>query len=164
MITLLRIDNRLIHGQVAMVWTRHLQANRIIVANDEVAKNEVQKAALKMACPPTAKCSVLPVEDAVKVLNDPRAEKLRIFIVVNNPTDARRLVEAVPSIPLVNISNYGRLGTDEGDRIKLTDTVYATESDLEEFARIEKTGIRCQYQVVPDNAPQNVYELIQKSK
>lgn len=61
MITLLRIDNRLIHGQVAMVWTRHLQANRIIVANDEVVKNEVQKAALKMACPPTAKCSVLAV-------------------------------------------------------------------------------------------------------
>lgn len=163
MITLLRIDNRLIHGQVAMVWTRHLQANRIIVANDEVVKNEVQKAALKMACPPTAKCSVLAVEDAIQVLNDPRAEKLRIFIVVNNPTDARRIVEAVPSVPLVNISNYGRLGTDEGERVKLTETVYAAENDLAEFARLEKTGIRCQYQVVPDNTPQNVYELIQKA-
>lgn len=82
---------------------------------------------------------------------------------VNNPTDARRIVEAVPSVPLVNISNYGRLGTDEGERVKLTETVYAAENDLAEFARLEKTGIRCQYQVVPDNTPQNVYELIQKA-
>ena len=74
MIALMRIDNRLIHGQVALLWTKHLQANRIIVANDIIVKNEVQVAALKMACPATAKCSVLSVEDSIKVLNDPRAE------------------------------------------------------------------------------------------
>ena len=77
MIALMRIDNRLIHGQVALLWTKHLQANRIIVANDTIVKNEVQVAALKMACPATAKCSVLSVEDSIKVLNDPRAERLR---------------------------------------------------------------------------------------
>ena len=122
MIALMRINNRLIHGQVALLWTKHLQANRIIVANDTIVKNEVQVAALKMACPATAKCSVLSVEDSIKVLNDPRAERLRTFIVVNNPTDARRIVEAVPSVPLVNISNYGHLGDDLKERIKITDT------------------------------------------
>lgn len=162
MIALMRIDNRLIHGQVALLWTKHLQANRIIVANDTIVKNEVQVAALKMACPATAKCSVLSVADAISVLNDPRAERLRIFIVVNNPTDVRRIVEAVPSVPLVNISNYGHLGDDLKERVKITDTVYATPSDLEDFARIQKTGVKCQYQVVPDNAPQDVYELIKQ--
>ena len=162
MIALMRIDNRLIHGQVALLWTKHLQANRIIVANDIIVKNEVQVAALKMACPATAKCSVLSVEDSIKVLNDPRAERLRIFIVVNNPT--RRIVEAVPSVPLVNISNYGHLGDDLKERIKITDTVYATPSDLDDFARIQKTGVKCQYQVVPDNAPQDVYELIKQAR
>ena len=122
MIALMRIDNRLIHGQVALLWTKHLQSNRIIVANDTIVKNEVKVAALKMACPATAKCSVLSVEDSIKVLNDPRAERLRTFIVVNNPTDARRIVEAVPSVPLVNISNYGHLGDDLKERIKITDT------------------------------------------
>lgn len=113
-----------------------------------------------MACPATAKGSILPVDEAIKVLNDPRAEKLRIFIVVNNPTDARRIVEAVPSVPLVNISNYGHLGNDVNQRIKITETVFVTQEDLEDFARIEKTGIKCQYQVVPDNTPQDVYDLI----
>lgn len=164
MIALMRIDNRLIHGQVALIWTKHLGVNRIIVANDEIVKNEVQVAALKMACPSTAKCSVLSVEDSISVLNDPRAEKLKIFIVVNNPTDARRIVEKVPSVPLVNISNYGHLGKDLQERTKITDTVFVTDSDLEDIARIEATGVRFQYQVVPANPPQDVYELIRQIK
>lgn len=164
MIALMRIDNRLIHGQVALVWTKHLGVNRIIVANDEIVKNEVQKATLKMACPSSAKCSILTVDDAVGVLNDPRAKSLKIFIVVNNPTDARRLAEAVEDIPKVNISNYGHLDADLKDRTKITDTVYITDTDFEEFAAIEKTGKPCEYQVVPDNAAENMYELIKKAK
>lgn len=164
MIALMRIDNRLIHGQVALVWTRHLGVNRIIVANDDVVKNEVQVATLKMACPSTAKCSVLTVDDAISVLNDPRAKSLKIFIVVNNPTDARRIVEKVSDVPKVNISNYGHLGNDLNSRTKITDTVYATDQDLEEFTRIQKAGKPCEYQVVPDNPPQNMYELIKKAQ
>lgn len=164
MIALLRIDNRLIHGQVALVWTKYLGVNRIIVANDDIVKNEVQVAALKMACPSTAKCSVLPVDKAIGVLNDPRAEALKIFIVVNNPTDARRIVEKVPSVPLVNISNYGHLGKDLAERTKITETVYATDNDLEDFAKIEATGVKCQYQVVPANTAQNMYSLIEQAK
>lgn len=43
MISLVRIDDRLIHGQVAVVWTKHLGVNRILVANDQIVNNEVQK-------------------------------------------------------------------------------------------------------------------------
>ena len=136
----------------------------IIVANDDVVKNEVQVATLKMACPSSAKCSVLTVEDAISVLNDPRAQSLKIFIVVNNPTDARRIAEAVKDVPKVNISNYGHLGNDLNSRTKITDTVYITEQDFEEFARIRNTGKPCQYQVVPDNQPLDMYELIKKAK
>lgn len=43
MISLVRIDDRLIHGQVAVVWTKHLGVNRILVANDQIVNNDVQK-------------------------------------------------------------------------------------------------------------------------
>lgn len=117
-----------------------------------------------MACPSSAKCSVLTVEDDISVLNDPRAQSLKIFIVVNNPTDARRIAEAVKDVPKVNISNYGHLGNDLNSRTKITDTVYITEQDFEEFARIRNTGKPCQYQVVPDNQSLDMYELIKKAK
>jgi PTS system mannose-specific IIB component len=164
MISLLRIDNRLIHGQVALVWTKYLGVNRIIVANDIIVKNEVQTATLKMACPSTAKCSILTVGDAINVLNDPRADDLKILIVVNNPTDARKIVEAVSGIPCVNISNYGHLDSDLSKRIKITDTVYVSDSDIEDFEQIYKAGKKCEYQVVPTNPAQNMYELINKAK
>ena len=51
MIVLTRVDYRLIHGQVAMTWTRTVGADCILVANDAVAASDVQKAALRMARP-----------------------------------------------------------------------------------------------------------------
>ena len=59
-----RIDERLIHGQVAAVWTNTLNATRIMVIDDMAAKDEIQKIALKMACPSTVKLSILPAEKA----------------------------------------------------------------------------------------------------
>ena len=45
MIKLLRVDYRLVHGQVAISWSRHIGADCILVANDEVVENEIRKAA-----------------------------------------------------------------------------------------------------------------------
>ena len=87
MISLVRIDDRLIHGQVAVVWTKHLGVNRILVANDQIVNNEVQKMSLRMAAPDTAKCAIMAVKDAGDVLNDPRSDAMKIMVIVNNAAD-----------------------------------------------------------------------------
>ena len=61
-----RIDERLIHGQVAGIWSTSLGTQRIIVANDEAASDPLQKSSLRMAAPSTMRLSVLPVETAAK--------------------------------------------------------------------------------------------------
>jgi PTS system mannose-specific IIB component len=86
MISLVRIDDRLIHGQVAVVWTKHLGVNRILVANDQIVHNDVQK--IRMAAPDTAKCGIMALEDAADVLNDPRSETMKIMVIINNAADA----------------------------------------------------------------------------
>ena len=55
-----RIDGRLVHGQVANLWTPKLQADRIIVVDEEAAKSDIQKSGLRMATPLTTRLSVLP--------------------------------------------------------------------------------------------------------
>ena len=50
-ISALRVDDRLIHGQVAMTWTKQLRVQGIVVANDDAANDDTQKMALKMAVP-----------------------------------------------------------------------------------------------------------------
>lgn len=163
MISMIRIDDRLIHGQVAFVWTKHLGVNRIIVANDEIVKNDVQKMSLKMATPDTAKCSILGVDDAIAVLNDPRAESLKILVITNNPTDVRRIVEKVANIPLVNVANYGRITGDLSTKKKLCDTLYVTKEDIAEFNKIIQSGVRTEYQVVPTNAAKPMTEMLQNT-
>lgn len=160
MISMVRIDDRLIHGQVAFVWTKHLGVNRIIVANDSVAKNDIQKMSLKMAVPDTIKCSILTLDEAINVLNDPRGKSLKILIVVNNPADARKIIEKVDDVPYVNISNYGLLSRDISAKRKVTDTIYATEDDIEEFNKIFKYGKRVEYQVVPTNPIKSLEGLL----
>lgn len=160
MISMLRIDDRLIHGQVAFVWTKHLEVNRIIVANDSVAKNDIQKMSLKMAVPDTIKCSILTLDEAINVLNDPRGKSLKILIVVNNPADARKIIEKVDDVPYVNISNYGLLSRDISAKRKVTDTIYATEDDIEEFNKIFKYGKRVEYQVVPTSPVKSLKGLL----
>ena len=51
MITQIRVDDRLIHGQVAFVWTKELNTPLIMVANDAAAKDEITQMTLKMAVP-----------------------------------------------------------------------------------------------------------------
>lgn len=160
MISMIRIDDRLIHGQVAFVWTKHLGVNRIVVANDSIAKNDIQKMSLKMAAPDTTKCNILSVDEAINVLNDPRAKALKILVVVNNPTDARKIVERVEDTPNVNISNYGRLTRDLSSKKKVTETVYLTDDDLKEFNRIFDMGKKVEYQVVPTDPIKSLKELI----
>ncbi|NRT36206.1 PTS system mannose-specific IIB component [Clostridium beijerinckii] len=160
MISMVRIDDRLIHGQVAFVWTKHLGVNRIIVANDSVAKNDIQKMSLKMAVPDTIKCSILTLDEAINVLNDPRGKSLKILIVVNNPADARKIIEKVDDVPYVNISNYGLLSRDISAKRKVKDTIYATEDDIEEFNKIFKYGKRVEYQVVPTSPVKSLEGLL----
>lgn len=160
MISMIRIDDRLIHGQVAFVWTKHLGVNRIVVANDSVAKNDIQKMSLKMAAPDTAKCNILSVDEAINVLNDPRAKALKILVVVNNPEDARKIVEKVKDVPYVNISNYGRITRDLASKKKVTDTIYVTDEDVAEFNKIFSCGKRVEYQVVPTDPIKSLEELL----
>ena len=88
MIVCLRVDERLIHGQVAMTWTKELKLNGLVVASDEAASNELQKMTLKMAVPEGIKCIIKSVEDVTTILDDPRSESMRLMVLVPMVKDA----------------------------------------------------------------------------
>ena len=73
MIVQIRVDDRLIHGQVALLWGKELNTKGIVVANDHAAHDKTQAATLKMACPQGQKLLIRTVEDSIKVANDPAA-------------------------------------------------------------------------------------------
>ncbi|MEQ9889140.1 PTS system mannose/fructose/N-acetylgalactosamine-transporter subunit IIB [Pectobacterium zantedeschiae] len=160
MISLIRIDDRLIHGQVAVVWTKHLGVNRILVANDQIVNNDVQKMSLRMAAPDTAKCAIMTVADAADVLNDARSDSMKILIIINNAADARRLIEQVPAIKTLNVANYGRITDNLAAKARISDTVYVTPEDVADFHAIAERGVAVEYQVLPSHPIKNLIEML----
>ena len=72
MITLFRIDERLIHGQIAIKWSKHYNINRIVVANNQAASSPLIQNTLRMAAPDQVKTAILPIGKAIALLKDPR--------------------------------------------------------------------------------------------
>ena len=85
-ITLARIDDRLIHGQVTTVWSKVANAQRIIICNDEVYNDEVRRTLLRQAAPPGMKVNVVNIEKAVAVVSQPAISGRNRFLSFHSPT------------------------------------------------------------------------------
>lgn len=109
MIVQVRVDDRLIHGQVALVWTKELNTTRIIVANKHAVESDALRMTLSMGTPAGQKLLVKDVPDACRIANDPRADSMRIFALTNCVRDVLELVKGAPGkIEGVNVANVGR--------------------------------------------------------
>ena len=89
-IRLARIDDRLIHGQVATVWAKLTNINRILVVSDSVAHDNLRKALLVQAAPPGVKVNVITVQKMIDVYPDPRFDSFRSMLLFTNPLDVKR--------------------------------------------------------------------------
>ena len=160
MITMARVDDRLIHGQVAVKWSKELNISRIIVASDSIAKNAVQVAALKGAAPSGVKAAILPIEKAQGILNDPRSKDMRILLVSNDPRDILAVFKGIEERPVLNVANFGRINGPIGDKQKVSDSVYLTEDDKVVLKEISGMGVEIIHQPVPENDRKDLMSLI----
>lgn len=161
MISMIRIDDRLVHGQVAVKWSKQLSVNRIIVVSDSIAKNEIQVSALKMAAPTGVKVVVLGIEKAATIINDPRSDNMKILVVTNDPKNIAELLPLLNQKDLfLNMANYGRIGGTLSDKEKITETVYLSPEDKTVVKNIFDFGYDFKYQPLPDDTPQSLSQLI----
>ena len=162
MITQIRVDERLIHGQVAVVWTKELNAPLLVVANDEAAKNEVMQMTLKMAEPNGMKLLIRSVEDAIKVFNDPRGADKRIFVIVNSVSDANKIAQNVENLAAVNVANAGRFDkSDPKTKTMVFPSVQLNPDELaaaKELSHLER--VNSYNQVLPTNPQLSLKEAL----
>lgn len=161
MIKALRVDERLIHGQVAMAWTRDLGVQGIVVANDEAAANEMQKMTLKMAVPEGIKCIIKSVEESIKLLNNPKAANMKILVLTKTIKDALTLYKQVSGIEYVNIGNAGRFTSGDGtERTILCRSVSLTNEEVECLKELVKLAPNTAMQMVPSDEKKLVSEVL----
>ncbi|EGO2625430.1 PTS transporter subunit IIB [Enterococcus faecalis] len=142
-----RIDERLIHGQVAGIWSTSLSTQRIIVANDEAATDPLQKSSLRMAAPSSMRLFVLGVEAAAKNIQSGKYGKQRLFLLFKNPKDVLRFIEAQGPIKTVNVGN---MSYKEGAR-EVTKSIQVLPEEEQIFETIASKGVTVTAQLVPND-------------
>ncbi|WP_286684119.1 PTS sugar transporter subunit IIB [Collinsella sp. UBA1693] len=103
MILNVRVDHRLLHGQVAFTWTTALGSDCILIANDSVVDDQIRKMTMKLAKPAGVKLVIKDVENSIAAINAGKTDKYKLFIVVETIADAARLARACEQVTAINI-------------------------------------------------------------
>lgn len=157
-IGLARIDDRLIHGQVATRWTKETNVNRIIVISDEVAADTVRKTLLTQVAPPGVTAHVVDVAKAIRVYDNPKYANDRVMLLFTNPTDVVRVVDGGVKIPSVNI---GGMAFKQG-KTQVTNAVSVDQKDIEAFKKLNSQGIELEVRKVSSDSRLKMMDLISK--
>ncbi|MEW9121358.1 MAG: PTS sugar transporter subunit IIB [Thermotaleaceae bacterium] len=145
MIKVLRVDDRLLHGQVAVAWSSYLDIDTILIGNNKLITDQTMQIAFKLAKPADVILSMKSLDGAVEVINNPKHEHRKILVVVASIAEAEYLCKRTKGIHSLMIGGQ----RDQGGRKKIQNTVYLDEKDMETLEEIAKQGIEITLQAVP---------------
>lgn len=156
MIKLTRIDDRLLHGQVAFTWTPALGIDCLLIANDKVAKDDFQKMTLGLGKPSGVKLLIKSLRESIDFLSDEKNASLKILLIINAVKDAQAICADVPEVRSVNL---GGIRAKEGSR-PISKSVSLTEDDIVVIRDMMQKGIELEIRQVPTDTKQMIENLI----
>lgn len=162
MIKALRVDERLVHGQIAMVWSKELKLQGLVIANDEVANNETQKMALQMAVPSTVKSIIKDIDGAIKLLQNPKASAMNLMVLVKTVEDALKIAKEVSNIEYVNVGNAGKMV--QAEKKQITKYVMLTDTEIDALKELVEVYPKAAFQAVPSEEKVLASSIIQDQK
>lgn len=151
-----RVDERLIHGQVAMVWTNMVGATRIVVVNDEAVRDEMIIAGLKMAKPAGVKLSILSVKRAGEKFAEGAYKEEKVFLITKTIQDMTVLVKAGAPIKGVNVGNVAKR---EGSK-QIKKSVNLTDMDMSDIKAIIDSGVPVTARMMPNESDQSILNFL----
>jgi fructoselysine and glucoselysine-specific PTS system IIB component len=156
MLKLVRIDDRLVHGQVAFTWTPALGIDCILVANDRSAADEFLKMTMGLAKPAGVRLLIKPLKDVPACINDPKNKQAHILVLVDSVMDVHALCTALPEIRSVN---FGGLRGKTGSK-PISKAIALTDQDIALVRELLQQGIELEIRQVPTDKKQPVENLI----
>lgn len=157
---LVRIDSRLLHGQVATAWTKSVRPDRIIVVSDNVSKDKLRKNMIIQAAPPGVRANVVPIKKMIEVSKDPRFGATKALVLFENPEDALKAIEGGVDIKTLNI---GSMAHSEG-KVAVNKVLSLNEKDVETYDKLNEMGIKFDVRKVPNDSPENMMDLVNKAR
>lgn len=155
-IVLARIDSRLVHGQVLEAWVPYVDADCIVVANDEVAGTSFQRMVMQAAVPSSLKLIIGTVEESATILSSAELMRKRVLLLFSSSEDALRVRNLGVDFPKLNLGN---MHTSQG-KDRYTCTIALDQNDIETLKQVEEQGVTIVSQCVPADREQSWHKLI----
>jgi mannose/fructose/N-acetylgalactosamine-specific phosphotransferase system component IIB len=156
-----RMDSRLIHGQILVAWNAAFNIDHIIAANDEVARDPLQVMLLEAVAPLGVKVSVLTTAECAAYCASDQATDEGIFIIIKTAEDGLSLVRAGLQVSAMNLGNQGFV--QGAVKLGSSDSVYLTEPDVQALKALHDMGIRITCRMMPDAPDRDIWPIIEKS-
>ena len=142
---LLRVDDRLLHGQVARNWMKQVGADVIVVANDLVSEDEKQQHLMDLVTPMGSKSYFFGISEASSKIKD--LEEEDALVLVESPADALKLIEDGIEIDSVNVGNIHQTSGKE----KVNESIFVDQNDIDTFKKIEASGKKLDFRTLPND-------------
>lgn len=155
-----RVDTRLLHGQVATTWTKTVSPDRIIVVSDGVAHDQLRKTMIEQAAPPGVPANVVPISKMIEVTKDPRFGATKAMLLFENPQDLLTAIEGGVDIKEANI---GSMAHSVG-KVVVTNAIAMDNADVETLEALHSKGVALEARKVPSDSPISYEDLIKKAK
>lgn len=147
MIKLLRVDHRLLHGQVAFSWTQFLGVDCILIANDSLMTDELRKTTIKLAKPQGVKVVMKNIEDSINAINSGVTDKYKLFVVVESIEDAEKLIKGTDKFKVLNL---GGIKAREGTR-NISKAINVTPEEEETLKELINLGVEVEIRQIPND-------------
>jgi len=158
MISLVRIDERLLHGQVAVTWVNYSKATHVVVIDDGVANNPMLTRMFTSVAPQGKPVLIVSVADAAGLILKPEytAPECRLLVVTKHPSTVLKLMNEGVEVKKVNIGNMGG----ETGRKRYTQHFFATQEEVGMFKEIASRGAEVFCQNLPDMSRKDLSKVV----
>ncbi|MCK5242625.1 PTS sugar transporter subunit IIB [bacterium] len=155
-LVLVRIDDRLIHGQVAVGWVKATSPDFIIVADDTVAKDTLQKTLMKMAATAAFGVKICKVEALAALMQSAELSGKRLLLLFSSSQDVVRAMQSGVKLTKLNV---GGLRYCPGKQ-QIMKAIAINQDDVRNFQEINRQGVRVSIQMVPTDEPVDIMKYL----
>ncbi len=141
----MRIDDRLIHGQVVTIWVKALRANRIVIVDDNVAADSFMQDVMRLAAPPGIAVDVRTVREGIATLGEDVPNRDKILVLVKSPRVAEQLYKGGVKFKALNV---GGIGAAPG-RKRVFKNISMSDEEIATLKRLMAEGVEITLQTVP---------------
>lgn len=147
-VTLVRLDYRLVHGQVAVKWSSVAKVKQILVADDAISKDSFMSSVYQMAAPRGIKVKVYSIDKLMQEWQKNQFGSGNAMVMYKTVASCYKAFQAGFPMKQLQLGNMPRAA----DKKPLGNEVFATEEEIAQLREMSAAGVQITIQTIPEQA------------